>query len=64
MQSEIFLHAFAVVGQFFNPEKNSLEDLSFLYKGYIENFNNNELENFLKHIKEMQNFTEIYPFLR
>ncbi|EOX1264534.1 DUF262 domain-containing protein [Campylobacter upsaliensis] len=64
VQSEIFLHAFAVVGQFFNPEKNSLEDLSFLYKGYIENFNNNELENFLKHIKEYAKIYINLPFFK
>ncbi len=52
VQSEIFLHAFAVIEGFFNPKSNSLEDLSSLYKNHIKKFNGKQLENFLYNIKQ------------
>lgn len=57
IQSEIFLHAFAITQGFFNPEKDSLEKLSDIYKSYFSSFNSLELEGFIKRI---HNYAKIY----
>lgn len=55
-QSEIFLHAFAIVKGFFDAEI-SLEKLSSSYKKQIENFNKDTIETFLQELKQ---YTKIY----
>lgn len=55
-QSEIFLHAFAIVKGFFDAEI-SLEKLSSSYKKQIENFNKNTIETFLQELKQ---YAKIY----
>lgn len=55
-QSEIFLHAFAIVKGFFDAEI-SLEKLSSSYKQQIENFNKDTIETFLQELKQ---YAEIY----
>ncbi len=61
-QSEIFLHAFAIIRGFFKPE-DSLENLSKIYKEEIENYDIKKMESFLKQIKEYaiiyRNFPQI-----
>lgn len=49
---EILLHSIAVIKGFFDPDKNTLSDLSALYKKYISKFDEKELEEFLKEISE------------
>ena len=57
-QSEIFLHAFAIVKGFFDTEK-SLEKLSASYKDEIKKFDKDKdkVESFLKDLKQ---YAEIY----
>lgn len=55
-QSEIFLHAFAIVKGFFDAEI-SLEKLSSCYKNEIKNFNKDTIETFLQELKQ---YAEIY----
>ena len=55
-QSEIFLHAFAIVQEFFDAEK-SLEKLSASYKDKIKNLDKDSIETFLKELKQ---YAEIY----
>ncbi|MGX2973022.1 DUF262 domain-containing protein [Helicobacter sp. T3_23-1059] len=55
-QSEIFLHAFAIVKGFFDAEK-SLEKLSASYKDEIKKFDKDKIESFLKELKQ---YAEIY----
>lgn len=52
VQSEIFLHAFAVIQKFFNTDKDTIENLSTLYKNKIKDFNAKDLEDFLSIMKE------------
>ena len=52
---EILLHSISVIKGFFDPDKNTLSDLSNLYKGYIAKLNKNELENFIKEISKYAN---------
>lgn len=51
VQSEIFLHAFAIIDGFFNPN-DTLENLSAIYKNKIQDFDANKLELFLQKIYE------------
>lgn len=46
-QSEIFLHAFALIIGIFDTDKHSLSDLSSVFKTYIQNKSKEELEDFL-----------------
>lgn len=55
-QSEIFLHAFAIVKGFFDAEI-SLEKLSSCYKDKIKDFNKDTIETFLQELKQ---YAEIY----
>lgn len=52
VQSEIFLHAFAVIEGFFNPENDTLENLSAIYKNHIQGFSADALESFLQKISQ------------
>lgn len=52
VQSEIFLHAFAIIEGFFNPENDTLENLSAIYKHHIQSFNADTLKSFLQKISE------------
>lgn len=55
-QSEIFLHAFAIVKGFFDAEI-PLEKLSSCYKDEIKDFNQDTIETFLQELKQ---YAEIY----
>ncbi|WP_298947773.1 HNH endonuclease family protein [uncultured Campylobacter sp.] len=46
-QSEIFLHAFALIIGIFDTDKHSLSDLSSVFKIYIQNKSREELKDFL-----------------
>lgn len=60
-QSEIFLHAFAVVKGFFDAEQ-SLDKLSQAYKNKINEFDNKDkIELFLKEIKNYANIYFEFP---
>lgn len=52
VQSEILLYAFAIIEGFFDYNRDTLENLSDIYKKQIKDFNPERLENFLKKIKE------------
>ena len=48
---EILLHSFAVINDFFDPDKHTLADLSKLFKEKVNSFSNQgELEQFIKDI--------------
>lgn len=49
---EILLHSISVIKGFFDPDKNTLSDLSTLYKDYIKQINKADLELFLKEISK------------
>lgn len=49
---EILLHSIAVIEGFFDPEKNTLTELSNIYKTYINGLNRDELTKFIKVINE------------
>ncbi|MES2811507.1 MAG: DUF262 domain-containing HNH endonuclease family protein [Bacteroidota bacterium] len=49
---EILLHSISVIKGFFDPDKNTLSDLSTLYKEYIKKINKSDLESFLKEISK------------
>lgn len=49
---EILLHSIAVIKGFFDPERNTLSDLSKMYKEYISRSNKNELTDFIKEISQ------------
>ena len=49
---EILLHSISVIKGFFDPDKNTLSDLSTLYKDYIKQINKSDLELFLKEISK------------
>lgn len=55
-QSEIFLHAFAIVNGFFDAEI-PLEKLSSCYKDKIKDFNKDTIETFLQELKQ---YADIY----
>ncbi len=55
-QSEIFLHAFAIIKGFFDAEK-SLEKLSASYKDEIKKLDKNSIDTFLKELKQ---YADIY----
>lgn len=59
-QSEIFLHAFAIIQGFFNTE-DTLENLSAIYKDKIKDFNPKDLKSFLKEIKEYATIYQSFP---
>lgn len=64
VQSEIFLHAFAIIYDFFDSDKDTLEQLSYLYKKQIEQYNENnkeELESLLSKIKETAEIYQSFP---
>ncbi|TLD86165.1 DUF262 domain-containing protein [Helicobacter sp. MIT 05-5294] len=63
VQSEIFLHAFAIIGGFFDVEKDTLENLSDIYKTQIKNFDTKKLESFLKKIKEYALIYQNFPHI-
>ncbi len=50
VRSEILLHAFAVMKNFFNPDIHRMENLSSVYKDKIKSFNAEELKDFLSKI--------------
>lgn len=55
---EILLHCIAVIKGFYDPEKNTLSDLSKLYKEQIEKYKlHDELESF---IHEIKGYADIY----
>lgn len=62
-QSEIFLHAFAIIGEFFNVDKDTLENLSDIYKKKIKDFNKEDLEYFLQRIKEYALIYQNFPLI-
>lgn len=47
---EILLHSISVIKGFFDPDKNTLSDLSTLYKEYISNLSKEGLTNLIKEI--------------
>lgn len=47
---EILLHSISVIKGFFDPDKNTLSDLSTLYKNFILNIDKTNLESFIKEI--------------
>lgn len=50
---EILLHSVSVIKNFFDPDKNTLSDLSSLYKAFIAKLTTkNELESFIKEISK------------
>lgn len=49
---EILLHSVSVIKGFFDPEKNTLSDLSKFYKSYISNFSKDDLTKFIKEISD------------
>jgi hypothetical protein len=49
---EILLHSISVIKGFFDPDKNTLSDLSNLYKAYILKINKTDLEAFIKEISK------------
>lgn len=63
VQSEIFLHAFAIIEGFFDVEKDTLENLSDIYKMRIKDFNKDKLESFLKKIKEYALIYQDFPYI-
>jgi uncharacterized protein with ParB-like and HNH nuclease domain len=51
VNSEIFLHAYAVIKDIFDPDENTLDQLSDLYKEEFKKYNNKEnIEGFLKEL--------------
>lgn len=69
VQSEVLLHSFAILEGFFDYSKDTLENLSSVYKEKIKKLNKEELEIFLKKIKksamtyqEFPNFTKETQF--
>lgn len=62
VQSEIFLHAFAIIEGFFDVEKDNLENLSDIYKTQIKDFDKEKLESFLKKIKEYALIYQNFPY--
>lgn len=62
-QSEIFLHAFAIIGEFFNVDKDTLENLSDIYKKKIKDFSKEDLEYFLQKIKEYALIYQNFPLI-
>lgn len=63
VQSEIFLHAFGIIEGFFDVEKDTLENLSDIYKKKIKDCNKEELESFLKKIKEYALIYQNFPHI-
>ncbi|WP_300718663.1 DUF262 domain-containing protein [Helicobacter sp. UBA3407] len=63
VQSEIFLHAFAIIGGFFDVEKDTLENLSDIYKQKTRDFSAQQLESFLKKIKEYALIYQNFPYI-
>ena len=62
VQSEIFLHAFAIIDGFFNPEHDTLENLSAIYKRQIQSFEDREkLESFLQKIYKYASLYKDFP---
>lgn len=59
-QSEIFLHAFAIIKGFFDAEK-SLEKLSASYKDEIKNLSEETMKIFLKELKQYANIYFNFP---
>lgn len=59
-QSEIFLHAFAIIKGFFDAEK-SLEKLSASYKDKIKNLSEETMKIFLKELKQYANIYFNFP---
>lgn len=49
---EILLHSIAVIKGFFDPDKNTLSDLSNLYKTYISKINKQDLKSFICEISK------------
>ena len=63
VQSEIFLHSFAIIGGFFDVEKDTLENLSDIYKQKTRDFSAQQLESFLKKIKEYALIYQNFPYI-
>jgi len=63
VQSEIFLHAFAIIENFFDAEKDTLEHLSVIYKEKIEDFSKEDIESFLKKIKQYALIYQNFPHI-
>lgn len=59
-QSEIFLHAFAIIKGFFDAEK-SLEKLSASYKDTIKKLNEETIKDFLEELKQYANIYFNFP---
>lgn len=49
---EILLHSIAVIKGFFDPDKNTLSDLSTLYKNYISKISKSDLKLFISDISK------------
>ncbi len=62
VQSEIFLHAFAIIQGFFSLEDN-LERLSEVYKNYFKDFDKEKLENFIKDIHKYAMVYKNFPHI-
>lgn len=62
-QSEIFLHAFAIIKGIFDAN-TSLEHLSERYKEYIKDFGKEKLEKFLSQIKEYAKIYLAFPKIK
>lgn len=63
VQSEIFLHAFAIIKDFFDVEKDTLENLSDIYKKKIKYFSKENLESFLHEMKEYALIYQNFPYI-
>lgn len=63
VQSEIFLHAFAIIKDFFDAEKDTLENLSDIYKKKIKYFSKENLESFLQEMKEYALIYQNFPYI-
>ncbi|WP_104749701.1 DUF262 domain-containing protein [Helicobacter cynogastricus] len=60
IQSEVFLHAFAIIKGFFDVEKDTLEKLSMVYKKHIKGLDKECLEDLLQ---ELHRYALLYKDL-
>lgn len=62
-RSEVLLHAFAILEGFFDPDQDTLENLSLIYKKHLDTYTANTFEELLTKLRKYAHLYRTFPII-
>lgn len=62
-RSEVLLHAYAFLEGFFDPDQDTLENLSLIYKRHLDTYTSNTFEEFLNKLRKYAHLYRTFPVI-